>query len=94
MLDFAKMHREFAQTNLDNWKEAKAEIDAVEKPAGMPESSLARRDKEGVTTPGLVRVGGGLRVAAISIVIGRLGGCWCNRIPYPYVVHDGSRSGL
>lgn len=53
MLDFAKMHREFAQTNLDNWKEAKVEIDAVEKPAGMPESSLTRRDKEGVSTPGV-----------------------------------------
>ncbi|SPO31016.1 related to SNX41 - sorting nexin, mediate distinct retrieval pathways from endosomes [Ustilago trichophora] len=52
MLDFAKMHREFAQANLDNWKEAKQEIDAVEKPAGMPESSLARRDREGVSTPG------------------------------------------
>lgn len=52
MLDFAKTHREFAQTNLDNWKEAKHEIDAVEKPAGMPESSLARRDREGVSTPG------------------------------------------
>ncbi|SJX64599.1 related to SNX41-sorting nexin, mediate distinct retrieval pathways from endosomes [Sporisorium reilianum f. sp. reilianum] len=52
MLDFAKMHREFAQANLDNWKEAKHEIDAVEKPAGMPESSLARRDIEGASTPG------------------------------------------
>ncbi|SPO30729.1 related to SNX41 - sorting nexin, mediate distinct retrieval pathways from endosomes [Ustilago trichophora] len=52
MLDFAKMHREFAQANLDNWKEAKQEIDAVERPAGMPESSLARRDREGVSTPG------------------------------------------
>ncbi|CDR88788.1 related to SNX41-sorting nexin, mediate distinct retrieval pathways from endosomes [Sporisorium scitamineum] len=52
MLDFAKMHREFAQANLDNWKEAKQEIDAVEKPAGMPESSLVRRDREGVSTPG------------------------------------------
>lgn len=52
MLDFAKMHREFAQANLDNWKEAKKEIDAVEKPEGMPESSLSRRDREGVTTPG------------------------------------------
>ncbi|KIS67434.1 uncharacterized protein UMAG_04532 [Mycosarcoma maydis] len=52
MLDFAKMHREFAQTNLDNWKEAKKEIDAVEKPAGMPESSLTRREREGVSTPG------------------------------------------
>ena len=50
MLDFAKMHREFAQTNLDNWREAKREIDAVERPAGMPESSLARRD--GTSTPG------------------------------------------
>ncbi|GAC94882.1 hypothetical protein PHSY_002455 [Pseudozyma hubeiensis SY62] len=49
MLDFAKMHREFAQTNLDNWREAKREIDAVERPAGMPESSLARRD--GASTP-------------------------------------------
>ncbi|CBQ68955.1 related to SNX41-sorting nexin, mediate distinct retrieval pathways from endosomes [Sporisorium reilianum SRZ2] len=52
MLDFAKMHREFAQANLDNWKEAKHEIDAVEKPAGMPESSLARRDTESASTPG------------------------------------------
>ncbi|KAJ9474899.1 Sorting nexin-41 [Pseudozyma hubeiensis] len=50
MLDFAKMHREFAQTNLDNWREAKREIDAVERPAGMPESSLARRD--GASTTG------------------------------------------
>lgn len=52
MLDFARLHREFAQTNLDNWKEAKQEIDAVEKPAGMPESSLTRRDREDATTPG------------------------------------------
>ena len=52
MLDFARMHREFAQANLDNWKEAKNEIDAVEKPAGMPESSLTRRDQEGASTPG------------------------------------------
>ncbi|EST08777.1 Phox homologous domain protein [Kalmanozyma brasiliensis GHG001] len=58
MLDFAKMHREFAQTNLENWKEAKVEIDAVEKPAGMPESSLSRREREGVSTPG---AGGGRR---------------------------------
>ncbi|SNX87108.1 related to SNX41 - sorting nexin, mediate distinct retrieval pathways from endosomes [Melanopsichium pennsylvanicum] len=54
MLNFAKMHREFAQANLENWKEAKHEIDAVEKPEGMPESSLSRRDKDGdggMTTP-------------------------------------------
>ena len=55
MLDFAKMHREFAQANLDNWKEAKREIDQVEKPQGMPESSLVRREREGVSTPGLSR---------------------------------------
>lgn len=55
MLDFAKMHREFAQANLDNWKEAKREIDQVERPQGMPESSLVRREREGVSTPGLSR---------------------------------------
>jgi hypothetical protein len=52
MLDFAKMHKEFAQANLDNWKEAKREMDSVERPMGMPESSLGRREREGVTTPG------------------------------------------
>lgn len=52
MLEFAKMHREFAQANLDNWKDAKGQIEKVEKPHGMPESSLVRRDKEDVTTPG------------------------------------------
>lgn len=52
MLEFARMHREFAQANLDNWKEAKQAIEAVHRPEGMPESSLVRRDREGASTPG------------------------------------------
>lgn len=46
MLDFAKMHRDFAKTNLDNWKQAKNEIERVERPKGMPESSFGRRERE------------------------------------------------
>ncbi|PWY98142.1 hypothetical protein BCV70DRAFT_202313 [Testicularia cyperi] len=52
MLDFAKVHREFARNNLENWKQAQEEIDKVEKPPGMPESSLVRKAKETAGTPG------------------------------------------
>ncbi|EPQ28451.1 uncharacterized protein PFL1_03754 [Pseudozyma flocculosa PF-1] len=45
-LEFAKMHREYCRLNLENWKEAKAEIDNIEKPEGMPESSLVRKQRE------------------------------------------------
>ncbi|KAN0062518.1 Sorting nexin, cytoplasm-to-vacuole targeting pathway/endosomal sorting [Thecaphora frezii] len=45
-LEFAKMHREYCRLNLENWREAKAEIDNVERPAGMPESSLLRKQRE------------------------------------------------
>ncbi|PWN47491.1 hypothetical protein IE53DRAFT_390375 [Violaceomyces palustris] len=42
-LDFVRLHKEFCRINLENWKEAKREIEAIERPKGMPESNLFRK---------------------------------------------------
>jgi hypothetical protein len=40
---FAEIHRDFCRANLESWKEAKQEVDAITEQTPLPESSLVRR---------------------------------------------------